>query len=498
VLDQAGAESTAEGLASELGGPWTVGIVDETVERLTDLGVTGDGDGNAPVRPPRRIQYRAPMSLQVTLVHPDRLLSRAAPGLRALTGRAGTVITLVLVASGLPILVAALSSTSGPLYAPAAISTYALVLLALLITVAVHELAHGAVLAAHGGRPRRMGFMFFYLLPAFFCDVSDAWRLAPRDRIRVALAGIVAQCALGALAALASLPATGDLEQGLVYYALLCYVYGTVNLLPFIKLDGYVALTAGLDIPHLRRKAMTDFQATAARRVLGAAPQERALHEPWTVWFGAGCVIVPAIILAMAVAILGPALLPLGMIGAITALLLAALLAGLLVRALGLFMAGALRNGAGRVRTAGVLLALVLVLGAALAAVRVPRTLHGGYAIVHGTPALVLGLGASAADDLRPGVRVRIARSGLMTGPTLTTATVTGRARACEAPLGALVPVRDARDTLAARCLTLRLDVGAHAPAIGRATASAPDAPLATRIAEIYVAPALEGLGISR
>jgi putative peptide zinc metalloprotease protein len=499
AVTDSGAAPTADALAAQLGAPWTPAIVDNTVCRLDTLGITGAGDGVEATawRPHRRIEYRPPMSLQVTLLYPGRVLSAAAPALRSLTGRAGATIALLLTAAGVPVLAAALSPASAPLHHPAEVSTYALVILALLITVAIHELAHGAVLAAHGGRPRRMGFMIFYLLPAFFCDVSDAWRLTPRDRVRVALAGIVAQCTLGGIAALASLPAGGSLEQGLIFYALLCYAYGAVNLLPFIKLDGYVALTAGLDIPHLRRKAMADFQAVFAQRLLGARPEPRRLERSWGVWFGAACALTPAVVLAAAVASLGPAILPLGTVGAIAALLLAILLACLIVRALGAFTAQALRTGAGRLRTAATLGATVLVLAVVLATVQVPRSVHGGYAMVNGSPTLVVGLGAGAADDLRPGTKVSIARGGLVTGETLATASVTGRARACHAPLEALVPVRDARHTLAAQCLALRVDGTSRPPATGRTTASAGDASLGTRIAEIYVVPSLKAIGIS-
>lgn len=497
ALADAGGAATPDVLAGRLGPPWTAQLVTGTVARLEELGITGAGTGAPKPRTRRRVEYRPPMSLQVTLLHPERVLTAAAPVLRVLTGRVATVVALLLVSAGLPVLVAALSPASAELHSPAEVLTYVAVIAALVATVGVHELAHGAVLAARGGRPRRMGFMLFYLLPAFFCDVSDAWRLKPRDRVRVALAGVLAQCALGGLAAVASLPADGNVAQGLVFYALLCYAYGVVNLLPFIKLDGYLALTAGLDIPHLRRKAMADAQAAAAHRLFGAPAQPRRLARSWGVWFGAACILTPVVVLAAAVASLGPAILPLGTVGAVVTLALAVLLAVLLARAIAAFSAQALRRGAGRLRTAAVLGAGALLAAVALATVEVPRSLSGGYAVVDGAPTLVLGLGAVAAEDLTPGTGVTIARNGLVVGETLATATVVGEARGCDAPLGALVPVRDDRNTLAAQCLALRVDGGAQTPATGRATASAPDAKLATRLAELFVTPSLQVLGLT-
>ena len=479
--------STVDRLAERLGVPWTPRLVSETRERLDELGITGEG---RPSKAHRlgRFEYCAPMSLQLTLTR------RPVWGPRALTRPWPAVAALVLALAGLPVVAAALASGAGPLHRPAALGTYLLVLLATLATIAVHELAHGAVLSAHGGRPRRFGAMLFYLTPAFFCDVSDAWRLAPAARVRVALAGIAAQSALAGAAALASLAAGGGgAQQGLVFYALLGYLYGLVNLVPFLKLDGYIALAGGLDVSHLRARSMRDFQSWLAGLLFGARVERELPQLDWARWFGAACTVVPFVVLTVALKTLGATLAPLGVPGAIASLVLAGALVVVLVRAVTRFVRGALSGGAGRARTFGALAAALAALAAALAGIQVPRTYQGGFAVVDGRPTAVLPV-AAPPDVLRPGGPVRLRQAGLLAGASVGTGTVTGRPRRCEAPLETLVPVRDDRYTVKATCAALSLP--GDAPPSGRLSVRESPRPAAAWLAELAVGPALRALGI--
>ena len=39
----------------------------------------------------------------------------------------------------------------------------------------IHESAHGLTCKHYGGEVHSMGFMLLYLMPAFFCDITEAW-----------------------------------------------------------------------------------------------------------------------------------------------------------------------------------------------------------------------------------------------------------------------------------------------------------------------------------
>ncbi len=481
------APPTVDGLATRLGGRWTPRLVGEARERLDALGITGEGQPSS-ARRWGRFEYRPPMALQFTLTR------RGVPGPRALTRRWPAVVAFVFALAGIPVVGAALAPDSAPLHRPAGLGTYLLVVAAMLATVAVHEIAHGAVLAAHGGRPRRFGAMIFYLAPAFFCEVTDAWRLEPRARVKVAFAGIAVQSALGGAAALASLATGGAARQGLLLYALFCYLHGLVNLVPFVKLDGYIALAGGLDVSHLRARSMHDFQSWLTRILFGARSRRELPELDWAPWFGAACTLMPIVVLILALRTLGVAVAPLGVPGAVAILGLAAALTFVLARAVVRFVRGALQTGAGRGRTFGVLAALAAALVAALGAVEIPRTHDGGYAVVDGKPVAALPLGAPP-DALRPGNRVRLLRSGLLPGATTGAGTTTGPARRCDVPLETLVPIAGTRYTAAATCAPLALPRGV--PPSGRLSVRQSERPAAAWLAELAVGPALRSLGIT-
>ncbi len=149
--------------------------------------------------------------------------------------------------------------------------------MALGLATLFHEAAHGLTLTRLGGRPRRAGFMLFYLTPAFFVDVTDGWRLADRrHRVAIALAGPAVHATAAAVAMLAALglPASTARET-LLLLAISCTVVVLVNLIPFVRFDGYIALMSALDEPNLRggrsatARASSPASCSAARGSLG-------------------------------------------------------------------------------------------------------------------------------------------------------------------------------------------------------------------------------------
>jgi multidrug resistance efflux pump len=102
-----------------------------------------------------------------------------------------------------------------------------------------------------------MGFLFLYFIPAFYCNLSDAWMLRKRERILVTLAGGYIQLFLWALATIAwRLLAPETILSRICLIAIAFAGLQTLfNFNPLIKLDGYYLLSDFLEIPNLRRKA---------------------------------------------------------------------------------------------------------------------------------------------------------------------------------------------------------------------------------------------------
>ncbi|MDR3107331.1 MAG: hypothetical protein LBU05_03930, partial [Bifidobacteriaceae bacterium] len=271
VASDASAPS-ATALLAKLGPDWDTESVSRGLAALTGAGIVADAQRvdelEAAGARPSRFAFRAPFSLQWNLADPAGFCRRLRPVAPLLRGRTGLILSTI----GAAIQVFALVRNPLPALSSLGPVQFALVGFALLVLVAIHELAHGTVLSAAGGRPRRLGFMLYYLTPGFFCDVSDSWRLGRRTRIDVALAGVASQCQVGALAALPLLLGAPG-ASALVWLMVFNLACAATNLLPLLKLDGYLALMAAVGIPNLRSRAMGAWRDTL-RRLAGLPTEE--------------------------------------------------------------------------------------------------------------------------------------------------------------------------------------------------------------------------------
>ena len=129
-----------------------------------------------------------------------------------------------------------------------------------IFVVSLHEFAHATILVYFGESPRRIGIMLFYLIPAFFCDIINAWRLPNKNqRVIIALAGVVSTFGIAGIVS-TIYTVTDTKYSWLAIAAAILYIESLLNLLPFIKLDGYIALMAYLDEPKLRDLAMEEWK----------------------------------------------------------------------------------------------------------------------------------------------------------------------------------------------------------------------------------------------
>ncbi|WP_420628041.1 cyclic nucleotide-binding domain-containing protein [Candidatus Leptofilum sp.] len=136
-------------------------------------------------------------------------------------------------------------------------------IIANLIVIGLHEIAHGLMTKHVGRELDRGGFLLYWGLPAFFVDTRDTW-LSPRlDRIKVSWAGPYSGLIVGGLMGILLMAITAydnGLQQSLVATFLfqvgfLAYLSVLVNLNPLLELDGYFMLMDWLEMPGLRDRA---------------------------------------------------------------------------------------------------------------------------------------------------------------------------------------------------------------------------------------------------
>lgn len=488
ILLQAPTISDSE-VSQLLGPPWVPALVRATRGQLERLELLSEC---AEIRP-KRVQFRPPFSLQISLLDPSVRLRWLASAARAVLRPRIRLLFVSVAGSGLVLLGTNRQLVDDSLGSSISIEVYAAILISLLVSTFVHEMAHAGVLMAYGESPRRMGVMLFYLSPAFFCDVTGAWRLEPRQRVAVALAGIGAHATMGGVAVLLAYAVSGELVTGLVVFGLACYAFALFNLVPFVKLDGYLALATWLDISHLRRKSIDDFWAWVSFRLLGGPRREPT--RSWTPLFGFVSLVVPIVLIMYAIFAVRSLLMALARPGAAA---LFALIAGLSFYALRLAVrrtVRVLREGARPLRVACWLLVVVLGVSAALSFTTIDNRYVGGVTQTDGSWFVVFPTGTVSKDGIDVGMEIVIHSGGLVLGAELGRARVTGPAVSCEAPLEAIVPITGSALTSKAQCVPIEL-ISELAPrgATLRAVAHQPGLSPSGWARQRVVQPAIESL----
>jgi putative peptide zinc metalloprotease protein len=140
------------------------------------------------------------------------------------------------------------------------------------ITAIIHEFGHGLTCKRNGGEVHEMGAMLLYFMPAFYCNVSDAWTFEKRSqRLWVTLAGGWIQLWVAAAAAIVwTITEPGTLINGIgLYTTVLAGGYSVLlNYNPLIPLDGYYALVDLINMPNLRARSFAYVGAAAKRHIL--------------------------------------------------------------------------------------------------------------------------------------------------------------------------------------------------------------------------------------
>ena len=126
------------------------------------------------------------------------------------------------------------------------------VLLAIFALVVVgtvfHEIGHAAACRYGGATPGAIGAGLYLVWPAFYTDVTDAYRLDRRGRLRTDLGGIYFN-AVFALALSVVYFATGFAP--LLFVVFVEHVLALQQFVPWIRLDGYYVLSDAAGVPDM-------------------------------------------------------------------------------------------------------------------------------------------------------------------------------------------------------------------------------------------------------
>jgi putative peptide zinc metalloprotease protein len=166
------------------------------------------------------------------------------------------------------------------------------------VSAGFHELGHAAACRYSGATPGGMGVGVYLVWPAFYTDVTDAYRLDRRSRLRVDLAGLYFNAVIAV--ALAGVWAATKIDALLLGVAIQLILM-VKQLSPVIRADGYHILADATGVPDL----FAHIGPTLRRLVPGTkrspstlSGKARALVTIWVL------VVVPVLLSLMTAAVL--------------------------------------------------------------------------------------------------------------------------------------------------------------------------------------------------
>src|SRR5437763_282912 len=118
----------------------------------------------------------------------------------------------------------------------------------IVLSAAFHETGHAAACRYSGADPGKMGCGLYLAWPAFYTDVTDAYRLGRRGRLRTDLGGVYFNV-LFALGTTATYLVTR--AEPLLLVIVLQHVEIAHQLLPLLRLDGYYIVSDLVGVPDL-------------------------------------------------------------------------------------------------------------------------------------------------------------------------------------------------------------------------------------------------------
>jgi putative peptide zinc metalloprotease protein len=119
---------------------------------------------------------------------------------------------------------------------------------AVVLSAAFHEIGHAAGCRYGGGKPGKMGCGIYLAWPAFYTDVTDAYRLGKRSRLRTDLGGVYFNVVV-VLATMGAYLITGF--EPLLLLIVIEHLEIAHQLLPIVRLDGYYIVSDITGVPDL-------------------------------------------------------------------------------------------------------------------------------------------------------------------------------------------------------------------------------------------------------
>lgn len=377
-----------------------------------------------------RLRFNSLFSIQFAILNKQRHFAWLKNISNKTALMVAVILNLIMSILGIIVIIADNRVFYEALTTPQPLAAVWILLIFLVISISMHEFAHAAVLTYFGGQVRRIGVMLFYLSPAFFCDVTDAWRLQNKNqRTLTAFAGVIATFGIAGCATIAYTFFPSAQWLGIAAIAL--YFGSVLNLIPFIKLDGYIALMTYVDEPNLRSSTMDDWKRALVmlldRQWVGIRQ-----FRLWRLFYGLAASATPVILILVLARSFNRS--GAGSLSAVTASALALIVVALIAR--GLYRIATIDLNGMQVRRLSRLWAALISVGilSLCAMVPLPKSVYGSYWVSNGQ--LVTDLTQIGST----GEIVKLRQDGLVASINIGTGRVSDQQIVSDVPVQALSP----------------------------------------------------------
>ena len=241
-------------------------------ERLRPLGVLAQADGSSP--PLQKADPLLALRFRIALVS-----ERAVNGIATVFRPFFWPVSLLLVLGALVAVDVWLFFVHGVGQSARELVYNPLLLLmvfaCVVVATALHELGHATAARYGGARPGVMGAGIYVVWPAFYTDVTDAYRLGRWGRVRTDIGGILFN-GLFVLGTTGVYVLTGF--EPLLVVILLQHFQVLQQLMPLLRFDGYYVLSDLTGVPDLFMRIKPTLQGLIPWR---KAADKASELKPW-------------------------------------------------------------------------------------------------------------------------------------------------------------------------------------------------------------------------
>lgn len=289
---QQSAESICEAYQKQFAEPLSQADLEEFLVMADRMGMLETGaEGSAasagwsgPVKPRQSILY-----FRRSLFDPDSLFNWLEPRLRFFWTRGFVILSLVSMALAALITWEARDAMLSRFATILSWKVLALFWVTVIITMMLHEFAHGLTCKHFGGEVRELGVLMMFFSPCLYCNVSDAWLFPEKSkRLWIGAAGPFLDLCLWAAATFVWRLTIEDTALNYVAWTVMatCGTRTVLNFNPLMRSDGYYLLSDALALPNLSVIGWLRWLATL-RWILWGAPRPAAIpHGRFIVSYG--------------------------------------------------------------------------------------------------------------------------------------------------------------------------------------------------------------------